>query len=760
MADAGWRVNRVAMAAAGLALLAGTPAVLTAAKVKNPWILAGATAAAAVVVVFSAMWQQRYQQQAQRRDEQDFRVQDGCLVLADGRLPQVRDITNPVLVGVHSAQDPAAAPPAGHALEAGAPAYVPRDMDAQLRERLAAGGFVLLIGDSTAGKTRAAFEAVRGTLADHVLIRPSARDAVSAAAARAARERRCVLWLDDLETYLGAGGLTAAQAGRLLAGSGHHRVIVTTIRAAEQDRITAQAEADDDAGRQAASDLRQVLDQAHPIRISRMFTTAELDRARARTWDPRIADALEKAGSYGIAEYLAAGPKLLQIWENARASSRGPHARGAALVAAAIDVRRSGWTSLLSRDLLTQAHEHYLTGPEHAHTPREPLDQAWDWATQQRDATTALLRPDPANPGMVDAFDYLVDTIQRRDGPLAQVPEHTIRAAIRCASPADADSIADVAYTQGRYQLAKHAFQHAYSTQAADPALGAEHPNTLTSRGNLARVLGDLGRLEEAEAEHRAVLDGLTRVLGAEHPNTLTSRNNLARVLSGLGRLEEAEAELRAVLEIRTGVLAAEHPNTLTSRNNLAEVLRGLGRLEEAEAELRAVLEILTRVLGAEHPNTLTSRNNLAEVLRGLGRLEEAEAEHRAVLEILTRVLGAEHPNTLTSRNNLAEVLRGLGTVGVLEEAEAELRAVLEIRTGVLGAEHPDTLTSRNNLALVLRDLGRLEEAEAEHRAVLDGLTRALGTEHPNTLTSRNNLAEVLHGHGGSVRRGPRPASD
>lgn len=29
--------------------------------------------------------------------------------------------------------------------------------------------------------------------------------------------------------------------------------------------------------------------------------------------------------------------------------------------------------------------------------------------------------------------------------------------------------------------------------------LGAEHPSTLTSRGSLASVLHDLGRLEEAE---------------------------------------------------------------------------------------------------------------------------------------------------------------------------------------------------------------------------------------------------------------------
>ena len=101
-----------------------------------------------------------------------------------------------------------------------------------------------------------------------------------------------------------------------------------------------------------------------------------------------------------------------------------------------------------------------------------------------------------------------------------------------------------------------------------------------------------------------------------------------------LGRLEEAEAEHRAVLEIRRRVSGEEHPDTLDSRNNLALVLGDLGRLEEAEAEHRAVLEIRRRVLGEEHPDTLTSRNNLASVLNGLGRLEEAEAEHQTVLEI------------------------------------------------------------------------------------------------------------------------------
>ena len=735
-----WRESRVALAAAALALLAAAPGVLAAVGVRNGWVLGGATAVAAVVVVFGAVWQDRYKRLAERRGEQSFRTEDGCLVLPGGRLPAVRDITDPVLLGVHPAA-PAAVPADGGGQGAGehVPAYVPRDADGGLRERLAAGGFVLLVGDSAAGKSRAAFEAMTATLPGHLLVYPSGRDAAAVAVTRAAQARQSVLWLDDLERYLGNGGLTAAQVGRLIAGNDGHRVVIATLRAAEEARITADAPSGDDAAVQALRDARQILDLARTIRLPRMFSGAELDRARVRDWDPRVAEALAHSADYGIAEYLSAGPELLRDWEDARHSSAGPNARGAALVTAAIDIRRAGHTSPIPRVLLDAVHEHYLDDPEHARIPREPLPDAWAWAIRQRRATTALLHSTASD--RIEVFDYLVDAVQLRALAGSHVPGPVVEVAIDTGDPADTSSLGDTAYAQGRYPLAEYARRHDWQAKSANPALGAEHPDTLASRNKLASVLGGLGRLEEAEAENRAVLEIRTRVLGAEHPDTLTSRSNLAFVLRELGRLEEAEAENRAVLEIRTRVLGAEHPDTLTSRSNLAFVLRNLGRLEEAEAENRAVLEIRTRVLGAEHRDTLTSRSNLAFVLRDLGRLEEAEAENRAVLEIMTRVLGAEHPWALASRNNLASVL---GNLGRLEEAEAENRAVLEIMTRVLGAEHPATLISRSNLASVLGGLGRLEEAEAENRAVLEIMTRVLGAEHPDTLISRSNLASVL----------------
>jgi serine kinase of HPr protein (carbohydrate metabolism regulator) len=51
----------------------------------------------------------------------------------------------------------------------------------------------LLVGDSTAGKTRAAFEAVRAVLLDHLLIAPDGREVVAATLATAVTLRRCAV---------------------------------------------------------------------------------------------------------------------------------------------------------------------------------------------------------------------------------------------------------------------------------------------------------------------------------------------------------------------------------------------------------------------------------------------------------------------------------------------------------------------------------------------------------------------------------------
>ena len=70
--------------------------------------------------------------------------------------------------------------------------------------------------------------------------------------------------------------------------------------------------------------------------------------------------------------------------------------------------------------------------------------------------------------------------------------------------------------------------------------LGPDHPDTLTSRNNLALAYADAGRLDEAILLHEKSLEARERVLGPEHPDSLASRNNLAIAYRAANRDEDA----------------------------------------------------------------------------------------------------------------------------------------------------------------------------------------------------------------------------
>jgi tetratricopeptide (TPR) repeat protein len=668
----------------------------------------------------------------------------GHLVTADGRPPKVQQITDPILIGVQpsSAVPAGSRGPSGETLLERVPAYMRREVDAELRDRLLAGStFVLVVGDSSAGKSRTAFEAVTG-LPAYALIVPNGRSALGAAVTRALEEPACVLWLDDLEVYLGPEGLTRASVTRLLADTRAHRVIVATLRAAEEARLTSEAAAGD-GGRQLSREARDVLSLSHRIRLPRMFSPAELTNARRQSWDPRIADAVAHADAYGPGEYLAAGPELLREWEDASSPNTDPqaptHPRAAALISAAIDIRRGGYVSPLPRSLLTTAHDYYLQGAGRSWLNPESVEDAWAWATMPRRSTTAALLQ-VVDDDHVQVFDYLLDSVQRRNQPGSHAPEHILALATAHSPPADAMSIADTAYYYGQYELAEASSLRAY--QLLEASRGPEDAETLSSRAFHANVLRQLERQADAFAEHAAIEEIAARVHGPSHPITLRARTGRAFALIGLERAQEAEAELRAVQEISSQTLGPDHDVTLTSRHLRAIALSRLGQLAEAEAENRFILETRTREFGGDHHLTVLSRGNLAAVLYSADKLDEAERQARAVADIRTKILGPEHLETLYSRAFHADVLRELGRPA---ETEAIYREVIAVAAHVYGPEHSRVLSSRTGRALALIRLGRDDEAEAELRDVLATSSRTMGPEHYTTLNSRRLRSVALH---------------
>jgi len=268
--------------------------------------------------------------------------------------------------------------------------------------------------------------------------------------------------------------------------------------------------------------------------------------------------------------------------------------------------------------------------------------------------------------------------------------------------------------------------------------LGPDHPDTLSSKNNLAMAYKESGDLQKAIELLKVTLAGSERILGPDHPNTLSSKNNLAMTYQESGDLQKAIELFEKTLADRERILGPDHPDTLSSKNNLAMAYQEFGDLQKAIELFEKTLADSERILGPDHPDILSSKNNLAVAYKESGDLQKAIELFKETLAGSERILGPDHPNTLSSKNNLAMTYQESGD---LQKAIELFKETLAGSERILGSDHPNTLSSKNNLALAYQESGDLQKAIELFEKTLADRERILGSDHPNTLSSKNNLA-------------------
>jgi len=463
---------------------------------------------------------------------------------------RVRD-ARPRLLGVHAAISVPGVP------DDVPPQYVPRDVDAAesgVRARVTAaaraGGFVLLVGGSSVGKTRCAVEAVKALLPEWWLLHPAGPAEVSALAQ--APSPQMVVWLDELQRYLdGEDGLTGGVVRALLNGP-HPIVIVGTLWPDRYNTYTAvpPPEAADPHARE-----REVLDLAAVIRITPKFSPAEQDRAHvAAARDRRLAVALGAAG-YGLTQTLAAAPQLVARWADAKTDD--PYAW--AVLTAALDVARLGARAPLCPDLLRAAAPGYCTSQEQAEAPDNWFEQALAYATHKLHGTAAALAP-AAGSGMgqvagYTVADYLVQHASR-ERRYERLPASTWDALLtHVRDPADAARLAGSAERRLLYCYAIPLYRHAadagdgYAVSRLIPMLFGRSDwdglRALADAGNqyaarhLAQLAGPGDHGAAWRLAERGDLDGLRALADAGNHEAAW---RLAELLAGRGDLDGLRA--------------------------------------------------------------------------------------------------------------------------------------------------------------------------------------------------------------------------
>jgi thioredoxin-like negative regulator of GroEL len=577
------------------------------------------------------------------------------------------------------------------------PAYVPRDVDADLRTAVTAaldrGGFVLVKGSSSVGKTRALFEAVKAVCPDWWLWHPA--DAAAVRAFADAPAPRTVVWLDELQRYLTQpGGVPAGAVRALLAAK---LLVVATLWPGEYiSRTALRTPGQDD----PYAEDRELLALARIVEVPDTFSHAERRRAEDLAADQRIRVALNTADG-GVTQVLAAGPELIRRWEHADVTDPR-QSYGKAVITAALDARRVGATAPLSRDFLIAAAPAYLSSAQQATAPPDWLDQALGYATTRLHGATACLIPVAAGIGHVAGWttaDFLYQHArnQRRTQP---VPDQVWQALVDHHHPDDTRRLAVNAERRGRWSDARRLWDGVIQQSSTDRA----PVERLVHQGRV----GDLRRLADA--------------------GNLAAASALAGLLVELGRVDEATETLRHPAE--TG--------DRTAASALAGLLAALGRADEAIAVLRPSADAGAEEAASALAGLLVEHGRIDEVIAVLRqradagndtaayRLADLLAEQGRIDELRQRADAGDG----YAASRLADLL---GEQGRIDEVIAVLRQ---------RADAGDT-SAAVRLAGLLAEHGRADEAIAVLRQRADAGDTSAAIRLISLLAEHRRLHEL-----------------
>ncbi|MFF5971209.1 hypothetical protein ACFY7C_06730 [Streptomyces sp. NPDC012769] len=445
----------------------------------------------------------------------------------------------------------------------------------------------VLTGDSSTGKTRAMYEAVRAVAPDRRLLRPPSARALLDLLAGNEVEEGCVLWLNELQRILldREGDAAAVELTTAL----RQRPGVVAVAGLWEDPywrdFTAQGVPGD-----PARHTRALLTGAHArrFRVPGRLTPDDLARWEelARAGDDARMAAAGRAGTVDgrVVQHLSGGPELL----DAHLSGPGGHftPREHALVTAALDARRLGHQEPLPEQLLAEAADGALA----------PYDRASraDWAAPELAALTAgsradgsradirrtltplrALRASAGAPPRYEPSDYLLQHAARPDGDREGPASLWDALVLHTRGTEDLHRLQSAAWRRGL-------FRHALSLDRRAALMGngdacvrivertARHPDAARA-ADWAVVHMDLSD-DDAVARLIAAL----RASGAPEAVDALARRLAARVDPRDVRAVAAFVDLLAEQGVSDGVAASLTESLMESlADSLADVLAG-----------------------------------------------------------------------------------------------------------------------------------------------------------------------------------------
>ncbi|KAF8470033.1 hypothetical protein BDZ91DRAFT_792060 [Kalaharituber pfeilii] len=229
--------------------------------------------------------------------------------------------------------------------------------------------------------------------------------------------------------------------------------------------------------------------------------------------------------------------------------------------------------------------------------------------------------------------------------------ERTLEAEER-ANPADPSKfvtvrcIASVLEKQGKYIESEEKFNIAIA--GLSNAAGETHAETVAAHQGMARLQESQGKLKEALDTLDFVVKARKKVSGNdEHPMAYLAICSQARIMGKLGKYDDAMRKLETCIEAWNRQLDPDHPWILDAQHCMGSCLTAAGKYDAAFQTLWPTYHNRAQKLGKEHPDTSETKREIAAIKFHQQHYEIASQLLEETVDELAISLGQQHPSTV-----------------------------------------------------------------------------------------------------------------
>ena len=295
---------------------------------------------------------------------------------------------------------------------------------------------------------------------------------------------------------------------------------------------------------------------------------------------------------------------------------------------------------------------------------------------------------------------------------------------------------ANLEYRLGNFQAAADASGE--SLDLIRSHFGDDHPETASVMNTLAMSLEELGDKEGAYDLYYRIID-IRRDQPDQGSNLSVNLNNLAILLQEDGKLEEADALFSEAVALVEDIYGFEHPFMAYILNGYSGLHQDRGDYDLAEDNLRDALAIGQAIFPETHPFIGVVQHNLGELFRIMENYSEAAGYYSLSLEQRKQSLPENHPDIATSLFSLGNTLILLEQPS---EAEPILREALQIRQSIYKDEDWRVALVKSGLGRALLQQQNFDDAAQYIFPAHAILLESLGEENRHVIASSKAIQQ------------------